>query len=224
MVALDAYDGTARIWDAHNGKALGEAMRHVDWAYSAAFSADGTRVVTASRDGKARIWDAHSRQTLGEAMRHQSEVRSAVFSADGTRVVTASNDGTARVWDVLPVLSYSDNLLADLAETIIGFKLDQYGAAETFGDQIERLNQLRQRTANATLGEPTAESFVRWFLSDPWTRTISPLSRKTVPEYIRQEIDAGRREQVAQEFPGHPLLRQEKAVTFSNPLSEAVAN
>ncbi|MCP5246103.1 MAG: hypothetical protein H6937_09215 [Burkholderiales bacterium] len=60
------------------------------------------------------------------------------------------------------------------------------------------------------LGELTAESFVRWFLSDPWTRTISPLSKLAIPEYIQQEITAGRREQVEQEFPKHPLLRPER--------------
>uniref|UniRef100_UPI002604D57A WD40 repeat domain-containing protein n=1 Tax=Nitrosomonas sp. TaxID=42353 RepID=UPI002604D57A len=173
---------------------------------SAAFSMDGTRVVTASDDGAAQIWDAQSGQALGEAMRHQGKVISAGFSADGTRVVTASWVKTARIWDVLPVLSDPHNLLAELAEAVAGLKLGEYGAIETLDDQIERLNQLRQRTAHVRLGEPTAESFVRWFLSDPWTRTISPLSRTTVPEYIQREIAAGRREQVAREFPGHPLL------------------
>ena len=43
--------------------------------------------------------------------------------------------------------------------------------------------------------------------SVPWTRTISPLSKQTVPEYIQQQIAAGRREQMAQKFPDHPLLR-----------------
>ena len=203
-------DGAARMWDAQSGKVLSEPMRHDQIVQSAAFSADGTRVVTASWDETARIWDAQSGKALGEPMRHKSYVRSAAFSSDGTRVVTVSGDGMVRVWDVLPILSDPDNRLAELAEAVVGIKLGDNGTIEILDNQIERLNQLRQQTANAPLGEPSAESFVRWFLSDPWTRTISPLSRKTVPEYIQQELAAGRREQVAQEFPGHPLLRQEK--------------
>jgi WD40 repeat protein len=39
------------------GKALGEPMKHDGAVWSAQFSADGQRVVTASRDKTARIWD-----------------------------------------------------------------------------------------------------------------------------------------------------------------------
>ena len=38
---------------------------------SAAFSPDGTRVVTASDDKTARVWDAATGKPLGEPMRHE---------------------------------------------------------------------------------------------------------------------------------------------------------
>jgi WD40 repeat protein len=74
-------------------------MRHEDVVYSAQFSPDGQRVVTASQDNTARVWDAATGKPLGEPMRHQGAVYSAQFSPDGRRVVTASQDNTARVWD-----------------------------------------------------------------------------------------------------------------------------
>lgn len=72
---------------------------HRGMVNSAAFSADGTRVVTASDDKTAKVWDAHSGKELLTLQGHQLEVQSAAFSADGTRVVTASSDQTAKVWD-----------------------------------------------------------------------------------------------------------------------------
>ena len=60
-----------------------------DEVRSAAFSPDGTRVVTASIDETARVWDAATGKPLGEPMRHEGGVDSAAFSPDGTRVVTA---------------------------------------------------------------------------------------------------------------------------------------
>ncbi len=222
-VVTASEDNTARLWDAGTGEPLGEAMTHQESVTSAQFSPDGTRVVTASEDNTARLWDAWTGKPLGEAMTHQADVLSAQFSPDGTRVVTASGDlnekrgGAARLWDVSPAASGDSELLAELAEAVAGGKLSDLGAIEPLDDQVERLDGLRKKTANAPLGEPTVESFIRWFLSDPWTRTVSPLSRLTVPEYIQQQIAAGRRDEVEQEFPGHPLLRPSPISTPPKP-------
>ena len=47
-----------RTWDATTGTEIKVLREYDDWVGSAAFSPDGTRIVTASRDGTARIWDA----------------------------------------------------------------------------------------------------------------------------------------------------------------------
>lgn len=51
-------DGTARMWDAKSGASLAELMGHTSSVLSAAFSPDGTRIVTASNDKTARVWDS----------------------------------------------------------------------------------------------------------------------------------------------------------------------
>ncbi len=76
------------------------SLEHQDKVMSAAFSPDGTRVVTASSDKTARVWDVATGKPLTRPLEHQGRVWSAAFSPDGTRVVTASDDKTARVWDV----------------------------------------------------------------------------------------------------------------------------
>jgi serine/threonine protein kinase len=88
--------------NARSDNSLAVLRGHEDWVRSAAFSPDGTRVVTASRDTTARVWDASSGQEVAVLRGHEDSVRSAAFSPDGTRVVTASDDKTARVWDSLP--------------------------------------------------------------------------------------------------------------------------
>jgi WD40 repeat protein len=59
-----------------------------------AFSADGTRVITASGQA-ARVWDATTSK-LVTVLAHDDDVRTAVFSPDGTKVLTAGN--AASLW------------------------------------------------------------------------------------------------------------------------------
>jgi WD40 repeat protein len=92
-------DNTARVWEAVTGKLIAELKGHNGSVYSAQFSADGLRVVTASSDRTARVWEATTGKLIAELKGHNDKVYSAQFSADGQRVVTASDDRTAHVWE-----------------------------------------------------------------------------------------------------------------------------
>jgi WD40 repeat protein len=55
-VVTASVDNTAQVWDATTGKPVTPPLQHDGSVYAAAFSPDGTRVVTASADKTARIW------------------------------------------------------------------------------------------------------------------------------------------------------------------------
>jgi len=104
-----ADDGTARVWDAHNGQQLTIVtasrsglplhglLQNGQKVNSAKFSADGKRMVTAAWD-QARVWDAQTGQPLTVPMQHTGSVTSAEFSSDGRLIVTLCV-GSAWVWD-----------------------------------------------------------------------------------------------------------------------------
>ena len=91
MASLAAGVTQARWW---LGFATGQKA-----LLSAAFSPDGSRIVTASYDKTARVWDAATGKEIVVLRGHDGPVNSAAFSPDGKRIVTASDDKTARVWD-----------------------------------------------------------------------------------------------------------------------------
>jgi WD40 repeat protein len=72
---------------------------HTDGVNHAAFSPDGTRIVTASNDGTARLWNLEGR-LLATLTGHTDVVHHAAFNPDRRHIVTTSDDGTARLWDM----------------------------------------------------------------------------------------------------------------------------
>ncbi len=181
---LTASAETAQVWDAASGQALTEPLRHNNLITCAQFSPDGRWIVTASTDHTARVWDAQSGQPLSEPLPHGDIVNSAQFTPDGRQILTTSDDGTARVWDFAPSTTRHPDWLPQLAEAVSGERLNRKGILErTKLNRGEILSQLRLKLKQ----ESDDDEWViwgRWFLADPATRTISPFSKQTVPEYL----------------------------------------
>ena len=74
-------------------------LSHEALVTAAAFSPDGTLVVTGDGDGVARLFDAAGGGPILELKGHSGPLTSVAFNPEGTRVVTASGDMSARVWD-----------------------------------------------------------------------------------------------------------------------------
>ncbi len=80
-------------------KLISKLPFHFGEINSAAFSPDGTRIVTVSRDQTAKVWEVRTGKYLLTLQGHGGSVTSAAFSPDGTQIVTASGDKTAKVWE-----------------------------------------------------------------------------------------------------------------------------
>ncbi len=73
-----------------------------NFGYTAQFSLDGTRVITAGSDGTTRVWrvwDVSTGKSFVVLSGWKEDVQNARFSADGTRVVAVSGDNSAQIWD-----------------------------------------------------------------------------------------------------------------------------
>jgi WD40 repeat protein len=107
--------------------------------WSAAFSPDGTRVVTASGDHTARVWDAATGKPLSSPLEHDDTVWTAAFSRDGKLIVTASNDHTARIWDAETGEPLSPPLEHDDTVWSAAFSPDGTSIVTASGDGFARI-------------------------------------------------------------------------------------
>jgi WD40 repeat protein len=88
-----------RVWSA-DGSGQPLVLRgHTASVWSAMFSPDGARIVSASADKTVRIWNADGSDTPLVLRGHQA-FHWAEYSPDGAHLVTVSKDETIRIWQV----------------------------------------------------------------------------------------------------------------------------
>ncbi|MDQ1350845.1 MAG: hypothetical protein QG657_1147, partial [Acidobacteriota bacterium] len=92
---------------------------HTGPVYSAVYSGDGKKILSASNDHTIKEWDVGTGESVKTLAGHTDWVISAVYSKDGKKILSASNDGTIKEWDAstgqcLKTHKYSDH--PDLSE------------------------------------------------------------------------------------------------------------
>jgi WD40 repeat protein len=93
------------VWDARTGTAQRELKaipleKRAGWLIAgAAFSPDGTRIVSGGEGNSARVCDTTTGEVRLELKGHTLPVICASFSPDGMRIVTGSANGEVKLWD-----------------------------------------------------------------------------------------------------------------------------
>lgn len=186
------HAGYAQIWDASTGHALTEPLKHNGNVDFVQFSPDGQQVVTASRDETIRVWDARTGQAVTDPIKHDGGVTSAEFSPDGRWLLTVARDGV-RLWDFPSASLPIPDWLAGFAEAVAGQRFNQNGRLEPVPPA--EFFPFRRKMKN---GDDVYSLWVKWFVADRSTRTISPFSSITISAHVRDLIKENTTESLRQ--------------------------
>jgi WD40 repeat protein len=94
-------DWRVHVWRLEQGRpTLRGKLEHLAPVRAAAFSPDGSLILTGSFDGRARLWDAAAGTLLGNPLPFEAEVHAVAFRPDGRAVLVGGNDRSARVWGI----------------------------------------------------------------------------------------------------------------------------
>ena len=100
-------NASIRVWNASSGNLVSSTAGLTGGVYSAAYSPDGSKIVSASFDKTVKIWNASNGNLIVTCTGHTDSVYSVAFSPDGTKIVSGSADKTVKVWN-----ASSGNLIA----------------------------------------------------------------------------------------------------------------
>ena len=149
-------------------------------------------------------------------MSHGARVTNAEFSPDGSQVVTFSSDKAVRIWEVTQAPLPVPDWLPALAEAVAGQQINDKDVADAV--PVEALYRLRQMLSKNTTSGYYGR-WARWFFADSATRTISPSSNVTVPEYVKRHVAENTRESLQEAT----LLSSTDALAFARLAQQLVA-
>ena len=181
---------------------------------SAAFSPDGTKIVTGAKNKTACVWDATTGQKL-LTLQHVDRVRTATFSPDGKKIATSSDDGIARIWD-----TESGKELHKLEEGYAFFSLDGKNIVTVEGNKegkivvrirdAESRKELHQFAGTSPLFSPDGKKII----------TID--SNEVDSTLVRiWDVESGKK---LQQQDVHPLSVQGAKVAFSPDGEKVITN
>ncbi|MCB9435653.1 MAG: protein kinase [Anaerolineales bacterium] len=99
QVATVNRDNAIIIWDASDGRRLGELRGHVNRISGATWNGDDTQLLTWSADFNAIVWDVKTMTPLYTlAGVHENAVNTAAWSPDERWIITGGSDGRLVLW------------------------------------------------------------------------------------------------------------------------------
>lgn len=106
MLAIACEDKSVAVHDAATGKLIRRFDGHSHRVWTAAFSPDGSQLVSCSGEyakpddgGEVRLWSLKTGKESVTIEKQKQTVYCAIFSLDGKSVLSSSYDGLIKIWD-----------------------------------------------------------------------------------------------------------------------------
>ncbi|MBX9681824.1 MAG: WD40 repeat domain-containing protein [Gemmataceae bacterium] len=98
-LAAGNLDGMVKIYDAADGKEIGELIGH-EGVWALAFGPDGSKLATGGWDQTIKVWDIASKKDVQTIKAHMGTVTTLDFSPDGSLIASGGTDNLVKIWAV----------------------------------------------------------------------------------------------------------------------------
>ena len=98
QIATGELSGLVGLSAAEDGRLVSEFQASEQYIFAVSYSADATKIVTASEDGAVVLWSSGGDRMV-TLLGHDGSVYDAYVSPRSGRIVTAGRDSDVRIWD-----------------------------------------------------------------------------------------------------------------------------
>ena len=170
-VGNSSYPSSVRIWDLNKNSKLIPNINYSGAIYSAKFMNSGKVVAAVDNDNLFRVWDTSTGKPLIDPIKNIYSV--AISRKDYYAHIVGENLYLSRIPKTIET---PPSLLPNFIESVAGISISKSGIAEEVSK--ERLNTNINKIRAINTSNP-AEKWMRWFVSSPENRKISPYSDKS---------------------------------------------
>ena len=157
-----------KLWDTHTWKEI-TTLRHDEWVWAVAFSADGKLLATGDASGQVNVWNLQSRQLIAQRQADSNAIYAVRFSPNNQILAGAGYKGQIKLWKV-PNWQYLGTLRSNGTVHGISFSPDSRTLASTGYESVnlwavnigENIATLTGHTdwVNATAFSPNGNSLI----------------------------------------------------------------
>lgn len=175
------WNGTMRVWDSATAQPRTEEISLNSRASDVRVSKDGRLAVTRDKTSTIETWFVDDGQRAARPINASADSGDYSVSSDQEKIIFIGDKGQLTVQYLGPTFSATPDWLADLAEALCGWRVNNAGVLESIPNQVEKLGNVEKRIKDSPENSPLKAWAMRFIIDKTYNPAVAGPSPVATP-------------------------------------------